>query len=237
VLPLYDENRSYTTPIVTYMLIAANIIVFFFYFFQGITSLEYAMKTLGVIPIYIINGRRLWTLITSMFIHADILHLGGNMLYLYIFGDNVEDAFGRLKYLLFYFLCGFGASFFHILSIMVSLPNIRALNLRIPAVGASGAISGVLGAYMVLYPNARIRTLVMTWIITIVTIPAYYYIGAWFLYQFLMGIWSLTGLFSNVAFWAHVGGFITGILIVKLLRIKPKRRRRIIYRYYYVPVY
>jgi len=236
VLPLYDENRSYTTPIITYILIIINVIVFFYFFLQGITSLENAIETLGVIPIYIVHGRRLWTLITSMFMHADILHLGGNMLYLYIFGDNVEDAFGRIKYLLFYLLCGLGASFFHIMSIMVSLPTVRTLNLRIPAVGASGAISGVLGAYMVLYPRARIRTLVMTWIITIVTIPAYYYIGMWFLYQFLMGVWSLTGLFSNVAFWAHIGGFITGVLIVKLLRIRPKRRR-IIYRYYYVPVY
>ncbi|RLE72066.1 MAG: rhomboid family intramembrane serine protease [Thermoprotei archaeon] len=237
MLPLYDENRSYTTPVVTYMLIAANVAIFFYFFFQGLSSLENAIKTLGVIPIYIINGRRLWTLITSMFMHADILHLGGNMLYLYIFGDNVEDAFGRLKYLVFYILCGLGASFIHISSIMVSLPTIRALNLRIPAVGASGAISGVLGAYMILYPHARIRTLVMTWIITIVTIPAYYYIGMWFLYQFLMGVWSLTGLFSNVAFWAHIGGFVTGVFVVKLFKVKPKRRRRIIYRYYYVPVY
>ncbi|MCD6458163.1 MAG: rhomboid family intramembrane serine protease [Thermoproteales archaeon] len=233
MFPLYDENRSYTTPIITYFLIIANVVVFFFFFLQGMSTLEAAIQTLGVIPLYIMKGKRLWILLTSMFMHADILHLAGNMLYLYIFGDNVEDAFGKFKYIIFYLLCGFGASFIHISSIAISLPSIRELNLQIPAVGASGAISGVLGAYMILYPHARIKTLVISWFITIVTIPAYYYIGIWFIYQFIMGIYSLTGLFSNVAFWAHIGGFLTGVVIVKVWKIKPKRRRLV---YYYIPV-
>ena len=236
MFPLYDENRPVLRPLINYALIAANVFVFFYFFLQGLGALERAIRTFGMTPLYVLQGQRLWTILTSMFLHADLMHLGGNMLYLYIFGDNVEDAFGHLRYLLFYLACGVGATVWHIASIMISLPAARALSLAIPAVGASGAISGVLGAYMVLYPHARIRTLVISWFVHVITVPAYYYIGIWFIYQLAMGLFSLTGLFSNIAFWAHVGGFVTGVAAVKLLGVKP-RRRRVVYRIYYVPTW
>ncbi|HDJ97184.1 MAG TPA: rhomboid family intramembrane serine protease [Thermofilum sp.] len=232
--PLYDENRPRRKPIVNYTLIAINVAVFIYFYFQGYTAFQKAIIQYGEIPIYILKGERLYTLITSMFMHGGWMHLIGNMVYLYIFGDNVEDAFGHLGYLAFYIIAGLGASLVHLLSLFLMPPDLLYYSLRVPAVGASGAISGVLGAYMILYPRARIRTLVVYYVITIISIPAYYYIGFWFLYQLLMGMLAIE-IPSGVAFWAHVGGFVTGVLIVKLLGIRPPRRRKIIY-YYHIPV-
>ncbi len=190
----------------------------------------------GMIPIYILFGEKLYTLLTNMFLHGDFMHLAGNMLYLFIFGDNVEDAFGHFKYLIFYIVSGLGAAIIHILSIFLMPPEMQKLALRVPAIGASGAISGVLGAYMILYPHARIKTLVMYWYITIVSIPAYYYIGFWFIYQLFMGVISLQ-LPLGVAFWAHIGGFMCGVILVKLLGVRPRKPRPRYYIYYYrVPI-
>ncbi|MGD8545490.1 MAG: rhomboid family intramembrane serine protease [Candidatus Bathyarchaeota archaeon] len=225
MFPIRDENRPSKTPYITYSLLIINIVVFFFFLIQGTTKLMMGIRSWGAIPADIIAGRNLWTLFTSMFMHADILHLFGNMLYLWVFGDNVEDTLGHFKYLFFYFFGGLVATFTHIGSLFILLPNLENIGFSIPTVGASGAISAVLGAYIVLYPRAKIRTLAFYIFITVVTIPAYYYLGFWFLYQLIMGFFSLTGLSSGVAFWAHIGGFAAGLLIIKAFRFYPKFER------------
>jgi len=225
LFPLHDENRSSTRPYVNYLLITINIIVFFYFFMQGTDALYDAIYNLGAIPVDILLGRRLLTLLTSMFMHADLMHIFGNMLYLWVFGDNIEDALGHFKYLIFYLFGGLAASFAHIASVIYTLPSLAIVDLETPSVGASGAISAVLGAYLLLYPKARIRTLVFFIFITIVSVPAYYYLGFWFLYQLMMGIISLTGFSSGIAFWAHIGGFVTGFLLVKPFGAKIKRKK------------
>jgi membrane associated rhomboid family serine protease len=146
-------------------------------------------------------------LLTSMFLHSGIMHIAGNMLFLWIFGDNVEDFYGHFTYLVFYLVCGIGSGLLHVLF---------NLNSAVPAVGASGAISGVMGAYALLYPRSRILTLVF---IFLVPIPAVIILGYWFVLQFLAGITSL-GMAANggVAVWAHVGGFLLGMLITSIAR-------------------
>jgi len=167
-----------------------------------------------MIPSSILQGRDLHTLFTSMFLHGDLLHLASNMLYLYIFGDNIEDAFGHAKYLGFYILSGLAASLLHLLT--VTEPGI-------PAIGASGAISGVLGAYLILYPRARIVTLVFYVLITFVRIPAVFFLGFWFILQLFSGTVTLTyGVPSGVAYWAHVGGFVAGLSLALLFRAMRK---------------
>jgi len=162
-----------------------------------------------MIPYYILRGERLHTVFTSMFLHADILHLGGNMLFLYIFGDNVEDAFGHGRYLVFYFISGIAASAAFIWTQWYS-GDVGAL--LIPTIGASGAIAGVLGAYLVLYPRARILTLVLIGWIYIVPVPAVFFLGFWFVYQMLYGMLTLgVEVVTGIAYWAHIGGFIAGI--------------------------
>ncbi|MEM0010441.1 MAG: rhomboid family intramembrane serine protease [Candidatus Bathyarchaeia archaeon] len=230
MLPIGDENKPTKTPYINYALIIINIIIFFFFLFQGWYALDWAVEEYGVTPAYILSGKRLQTLFTSMFIHADILHLLGNMIYLWIFGDNVEDALGHIKYMLFYILGGLFASFIHIFSTLLSL-HIKPIpyvisELMTPAVGASGAISAVLGAYMLIYPNARIRTLIFYFfIITVVRVPAYYYLGFWFIYQLMMGVVSLTGISSGVAFWAHIGGFVFGMGVASILKVKHRSEK------------
>ena len=212
MFPLRDENRSERTPHVTRVLIILNIIVFLPFLYSTLfpedkgmllftSSLFYSFT---MIPANILQARNLYTLLTSMFLHADIFHIGGNMLFLYIFGDNVEDAFGHLPYLLFYFICGLAADFAHILSLTTPM------ELIIPTLGASGAISGVLGAYIVMYPRARILTLLLFRFIYIVRIPAVIFLGFWFLLQLL---YTSVGIGGGVAYWAHIGGFVTGMII------------------------
>ena len=172
-----------------------------------------------------------------MFMHGSVDHLLGNMLYLYIFGDNVEDSFGHARYIVFYILSGIGASLMHIATLSPYSP----ISWLTPAVGASGAISGVLGAYMLLYPRVSIRVLAFTWFgYTIVRIPAFYFIFFWFIYQFYAGTWALIGVSSGIAFWAHIGGFITGLILTKLFKAKRRYRRARPYRIghgiYRVPV-
>jgi membrane associated rhomboid family serine protease len=167
----------------------------------------------AMVPAEIIKGNSLHTLLTSLFLHADIFHLGGNMLYLYIFGDNIEDAFGHFRFLLFYFVCGLVADFAHILTITSSA------GLQIPTLGASGAISGVMGAYILLYPRSRIETLVFAIIITVASVPAVFFLGFWFLLQLL---YTWLGMGGNVAYWAHIGGFVAGMILGFIV----KRRRK-----------
>ncbi|MCK4933520.1 rhomboid family intramembrane serine protease [Candidatus Bathyarchaeota archaeon] len=223
MLPIYDENRSATRPYVNYALIIVNIVVFFYFFIQGIGIFNRAIGFYGAVPILIVNGERLWSLFSSMFMHAGIMHLFGNMVFLWIFGDNVEDALGHANYIVFYLLGGLAASLIHIASLFIALPSLGYADFSVPAVGASGAISAVLGAYVLMYPRARIRTLVFYFFFaTIVSIPAIFYLGFWFLYQLMLGVYSLTGFLSGVAFWAHIGGFITGLLLIKIIGVRPK---------------
>ncbi len=228
MIPIYDENRPSKRPYVNYMLIIINVIVFFFFFMRGLHAFKAAIIEYGAIPALILRGEHPETLFTSMFMHADLLHLLGNMLYLWIFGDNVEDAFGHIKYLIFYLVGGLFADLAHIASTLLSVytsPIYYVIgDLWTPTVGASGAISAVLGAYMLLYPNARIKTVVFYIFITIISVPAYYYLGFWFIYQLLMGAISLSGITSGVAFWAHIGGFVFGLMTVKAFNIKPRKR-------------
>ncbi len=227
MIPIRDEKRSLTSPHITRILILINVIVFFAYWlpdFLGYTysNLQIVAETYGLIPDSIINGGSLTvysTFITSMFLHGDLLHLGGNMLFLYIFGDNVEDAFGHARYLLFYLVAGVLASLTHIVS-LIYFNDVTGLAL--PTIGASGAISGVLGAYLLLYPGARILALVFLGFVYIVPIPAVVFLGIWFVLQFLYG--ALAPLSGGIAYWAHIGGFIVGAFFGAAWRGRRRRR-------------
>jgi membrane associated rhomboid family serine protease len=226
VIPLKDEARARRAPIVTVALLMLNILVFVYELSLG-PQLEGFIRAFGTIPLEIVTGRDIGpraplgipylTLFTSMFLHAGLLHIGSNMLYLWIFGDNVEDAFGHLGFLGFYFVCGIGA---HLAQIATN-PTAT-----IPSVGASGAIAGVLGAYMVLFPHAQVRTLLFLGpVILLPRVPALLLIGFWFLTQLVAGIGQLgvveeTG---GVAFWAHIGGFVVGVGLTLLFRPQPPR--------------
>jgi membrane associated rhomboid family serine protease len=218
-------NRSSTTPHINRILLAANIIIFVIYwlssqnilidqrFAEDMVGTDYSPGKFVMLPNEIVHGGRLYTLFTSMFMHWDWLHLLGNMLFLFIFGDNVEDAFGHFTYLAFYVFCGLMADFAHILISMYFG------GLDIGVMGASGAIAGVLGAYIVLYPRARIITLVFY---IIVPIPAILLLGFWFVMQWLYGIFDITG---GVAYWAHIGGFISGMILALTVGRKRKKAR------------
>lgn len=231
MLPIKDLNRPLRTPHVNRVLLIANIVLFAVYWFSA-NGIFLSPKIAGVIkdefvmvPQDIIHGQRLYTLITSMFMHAGWLHLFGNMLFLYIFGDNVEDIFGHGSYLVFYIVSGLAAAFAHILSIfftpmlsdLVGIPI--SSDLTAGVIGASGAISGVLGAYLVLYPKARILTIVTYFILPI---PAIIFLGVWFVLQWLYGFFDVSG---GVAYWAHIGGFIMGMILALAFGLKKKKAR------------
>lgn len=193
------------------MLIIANVVVFLVTFIGGRLFSDLAMP-----PYYIIRGLRLHTLFTSMFVHAGSFHLLGNMLYLYIFGDNIEDTFGHLSYLILYVSCGLVASFAYILTGSGFRPDDIV-------VGASGAISGVLGAYLILYPRTRILSLVFYGLPIVVPIPAVVFLGFWFLMQWLSAFFDVG---SNVAWWAHIGGFAAGSILALVFGLKKKRAQK-----------
>lgn len=218
MFPIGDENRSQRRAIVNYALLISNIAVFFLFWLDTETAFYQAILSYGMIPEYILRGERLWTLLTSIFMHADPIHLIGNMLYLWVFGDNIEDTLGPVRYLLFYLIGGLAANFAHIASLLAALPTYGYVGFDIPSIGASGAISAVLGGYLILFPKARIRTLIMRLFVYVVNIPAMYYLGFWFLYQLLLGVITLTGVSSGVAFWAHIGGFVFGMALVRAFR-------------------
>jgi membrane associated rhomboid family serine protease len=209
-IPLKDENPTRITPLVNYALILANVIVFLYQATLPIRTQAALAMTYGTVPnriAHLVSGHgraegALVPLFTSMFLHAGIAHLLGNMLFLWIFGDNVEEFFGHIGYLAFYLFCGIASALVH-----VSF-NLHA---SVPAVGASGAISGVMGAYILLFPRARILTLVL---IFLVPLPAFLILGYWFVLQFAAGVSSFgASATGGVAWWAHVGGFLTGLSI------------------------
>jgi membrane associated rhomboid family serine protease len=214
-IPLKDINPSRSYPVVNISLILLSVGVFLYQYTLPSHDFKAFMLSNATVPARIpafLAGHvgfeaAFLPLLTSMFLHAGLLHLVGNMLFLWIFGDNVEDFFGHLTYLSFYLVCGIGAGLLHILF---------NLDSTLPAVGASGAISGVMGAYMLLYPRERILTLVF---IFLIPIPAVLILGYWFLLQFLSGINALGASASGgVAVWAHVGGFLLGMLLTALAR-------------------
>lgn len=211
MLPIGDENRpGHIVPVVNYVLIAANVIVFLLQMSLGSElAIQRFINYYGLIPREIVAGQDLFTLLTSMFLHGGWGHIFGNMLFLWVFGDNVEDAFGHLGYLVFYLLAGFAASAAQILSNPSS---------GIPGVGASGAISGVLGAYIIFFGGNPIRVLIF-YFITVV--PAWLMIGLWAAQQFIntYGAVARTAQTAGgVAYAAHAGGFLAGMLTAVLLR-------------------
>ena len=235
-----DDSDRQTTPFVNWLLIAAN--VFVFVALQGLGSNERFTMAFATVPAEILTGRDVsepipirdsygrvageidlqptpipvyLTLITSMFMHGGIAHIFGNMLYLVVFGDNVEDALGHGRYLIFYLACGVLASLAHVFTTAM-----LGANILIPSLGASGAISGVLAGYVVLFPQKRVRVL---WLYSVISVPALFAIGFWFVFQLISGLGMLGGQdFSGVAYGAHIGGFLAGVVLVKSLG----RRRR-----------
>ena len=216
MIPLRDVIPSRTTPGVTIAIIALNALVFAYEFSLGSEVNEFIIGY-GLIP-----AAFSWaTLVTSMFLHGGFFHFAGNMLYLWIFGDNVEDRMGHGRFVAFYLLCGTAAAL---------AQTIMSPDSVVPMVGASGAIAGVMGAYFVMYPHSRIVTLVPIFLfIQLIEIPAIFFLGIWFLMQFLSGVGSIATAASRqpaggVAFWAHVAGFVAGVGGVFLFR-RPERQR------------
>lgn len=212
MIPLRDNIPSHTTPVVNYTLIGVNILVFLFELSLG-TELQKWVHVFGMVPeriVYIVFNApqyfyiALISLFSSMFLHGGFLHIIGNMLFLYIFGDNVEDALGHVRYLVFYLGSGIAAS----MAQLIAHPGSQ-----IPTIGASGAIAGVMGAYFLLYPRSKVLTLIpIFFFFQVFEIPAVIFLGLWFLIQFFLGSFSIAGAAGSagVAFWAHIGGFAVG---------------------------
>lgn len=211
MIPLKDDIPSKKFPIVTLLIIVLNTLIWFYEVSLG-PYMENLVYVLGVTPAQLFTlgiGGQLFVMTTAMFMHGSWMHFLGNMLYLWIFGDNVEDRLGRLRFLLFYLITGYIATLAHVFSDPAS---------NIPLIGASGAIAGVLGGYFILYPHARVLTLIPIFIfIQIIHIPALYFLGFWFLLQILNQTFNIQGA-QSVAFLAHIGGFAAGALLVKLLQ-------------------
>jgi membrane associated rhomboid family serine protease len=234
MIPIRDDTPRFSTPYVTYFLIALNTVIFLWEWSVGLESqqeLNALIFQFGVVPRHVTAALEATAnvsladaflpILTSMFLHGSWLHIIGNMWVLWIFGDNIEDYLGHFPYLIFYLACGIAASVAHIL---------LNLDSRVPSVGASGAIAGVMGAYFVLYPRARVLTIVPLIIIfTFWWLPAWIVLGYWFLLQLLSGAATsiaVTGQSGpGIAFWAHVGGFVAGILLIKLMPQRPNRTR------------
>ncbi len=231
MLPISDDNRGRrSTPFVTFALIGINILVFFYQLTLSERELMRFFNEWGAVPLLVTEEGRWLTLLSSTFLHGGWLHLGGNMLFLWVFGDNVEDVMGHVGYLVFYLLTGVAAS-----ATQVFLDTTS----QIPLVGASGAISGVLGAYIVLFPHGRIITLLFIgFFVTTFMLPAWAMIGYWIVLQFIQGFLSLsvqTMETGGVAFFAHVGGFVAGIALVWLFRDRDRMERQRLARQGVVP--
>jgi membrane associated rhomboid family serine protease len=233
MLPLRDDQPRYSTPWVNYFLIGLNLVIFFFEATLDGRSLELLIRQFGVVPshlaLFLSSSPKyplpavLLPFFTSMFLHGSWMHVLGNMWFLYIFGDNVEDYLGHFKYLVFYLLTGVLAMGVHVVLNLYSTA---------PAVGASGAIAGVLGGYFVLYPRARVLTWFFELLVLVIWVPAWIILIYWFFLNFISGTETILAVhrqnMGGVAFWVHVGGFISGALMVKLF---PERARRYPYAY------
>ncbi len=219
MIPLRDTNPSRTIPVVNYFLITMNVIVFLYEFSLSKEMADFVFQ-FGLIPLnftgdlqsFQVNPGTILPLFTSMFLHGGWMHLLGNMLFLFIFGDNVEDRFGHLKYFFFYIIAGLAAAFTQIYMFPDS---------NVPMVGASGAIAGVLGAYVFMYPTAKITTLIpIFFFFQIIELPAFLFLGIWFLLQIISGMFAL-GIGADaggIAWWAHIGGFAAGAVLFPFMR-------------------
>ena len=221
MIPIRDENPTQRTPYINYILIAINVLVFLWQISLG-SRQEQIIYSMALIPVNITMGLDIGdfqAILTSMFIHAGWLHLLGNLLYLWIFGDNVEDALGHFRYLFFYLAGGIAASATHVFLYPAS---------SIPTVGASGAIAATLGAYLLLFPQQRVVTIIpLGFYFHITRLPAIIVLGVWFLLQLFQGTLALgAAQLGGVAFWAHIGGFVFGMLVGSLIR---KRQRPLAY--------
>jgi membrane associated rhomboid family serine protease len=219
MIPLHDDNPTVLRPLVTVALIVACALAFLWQLSLGEQGFERVIYRLGLIPSVLFGGKELpaalapvspvMTVLTSMYLHGGWMHLLGNMLYLWIFGNNVEDAMGHVRFVIFYTLCGVAAA------LAQSLPNPES---DIPMVGASGAISGVLGAYLLLYPHARVLVLIPIGLYTrLVRLPALWVLGFWFVLQLLNSVLA-AGAQGGVAWGAHIGGFIAGLALIPILK-------------------
>src|SRR5437868_6990033 len=245
LFPIADENIGRrTTPVVNYLLILVNVLVFVF--LQGFGTNERFTYAFSTVPAEIITGKDIatrdrivvqpvtgqrfempgrqptpipvyLTLIASMFMHGGIAHIFGNMLFLWIFGDNIEDRLGHIRYLIFYLVCGVLAGLAHVFATFIFAGE-NVASLLVPSLGASGAISGVLGAYILLFPTKRV-TVILSWFIT--QVPAFIAIGLWFVFQLISGLGVLGSgsQAGGVAYAAHIGGFIAGLILIKVFEI------------------
>jgi membrane associated rhomboid family serine protease len=217
MIPLRDTQRSYSTPVVTVLLIVVNCVAFLYELSLGAHARNHLIYIYGLVP----DRLAPLSLVTFMFLHGGWLHIIGNMWFLWIFGDNVEDILGHAKYLLFYLLCGVAAGLAHV---------VTNLGSPVPTVGASGAIAGVMGAYLVKFPRARITTLVPVFIfLTTFDLPAAFILAYWFLIQIFSGVGAVASSHltqQGVAWFAHVGGFLTGILLILILPTRRPYERR-----------
>jgi membrane associated rhomboid family serine protease len=222
LIPFKDDNPSNTFPFVTTLIITANILVYLWELMSPYGE-KYIVYSYGAIPSNLISFNTMQplhpvlTIFSAMFLHGGLLHIGGNMLFLWIFGDNIEDMLGHFRFFIFYLACGVLASYAH---------AIASPSSTVPMIGASGAIAGVLGAYIVLFPKARVYTLIfLGFFIEVIKIPALIVIGFWAIIQVVNGLLT-QGIAAQggVAWFAHVGGFLVGLLTIKLWL--PKRRFR-----------
>lgn len=233
MVPLHDNNPTRTTPFITYGLIGLNVLIFLYQIMLPAQALRQFIGSWGVIPVLLsasFDGQVpiiVWiTLITSQFLHGGLLHVGGNMLYLWVFGNNVEDKLGHWRFLGFYLVCGVLAALMQWFFSQES---------EIPLIGASGAIAGVMGAYILRFPKAQILTLVPLLIfITTIRVPAYLFLGFWFVLQAFNSVVSLgmsaDGNVGGVAYWAHAGGFVFGAVLGPLMGLMnetPRGGRRL----------
>lgn len=215
MFPIKDTVRSRTTPIVNLSIIGANILIFVYLRTLGAAGFREALTTYGAVPQRLVQDFSLaevGTIFSSMFLHGDWFHIIANMWGLFIFGDNVEDRLGHFRYLAFYLIGGVGAAAAHIAI---------APDSALPMVGASGAISAVMGGYIVMFPRSRVLTLIPIFFIPwLIQVPALIYIGVWFVSQLFSGLFSLAadpaGAQGGVAWWAHIGGFVLGVLLVRI---------------------
>lgn len=212
MFPIKDHNTSTNkTPYVTYMLIGINVIVFLFMLMMSPSELSVFTRKFAFIPAEIVQLQDLYTLLTSIFLHGSIGHIVGNMLFLNIFGNNLEDAYGHIQFFVFYIMSGFGASLLQI---------VTNVNSTIPNLGASGAIAGVMGGYLALFPNNKIEVIYsLGYFVRRGTVPAFTMLFYWFIAQLFYGVGDLAASAGGgVAYFAHVGGFITGFVLTKLLQ-------------------
>lgn len=224
MIPLKDDLPTRTTPVVTIGLIAVNIVVFFYEISLGPSAEEFIFA-FGAIPANLVRGLEggapsivaASSVLTSMFLHGGLMHVAGNMLYLWIFGNNIEDVMGHVRFIFFYLICGVLAAYSHALTEPGS---------RVPMIGASGAVSGVLGAYLLLFPHAKVLTLVpIGFFIQIIRIPAVLVLGIWFLVQTVSGLFS-RGQVGGIAWFAHIGGFLAGMALIYPFKKKQRKRRQ-----------